>query len=309
MIAWAAMLPSKAGAWDGVEALQDMVKSTDKPIVGFGRMSYQMTPEAVASQETAGFPFLQALEPTLRALNGLWFHAARRGRQPGPLPTPPASDLTPATLDAALARYGITLPESREVASAAEAAKAAESIGFPVALKIRSPDILHKTEAGGVKLNLRGAAEVTVAAEALVASAHAAQPNARIDGFLVQEMVSGVEAIVGAREDTLYGPILLVGAGGVLVELAKDAALRLLPVAGDDVSAMIDGLKLNKLLTGFRGQAAADRAALEKTVLALGQFFLDHGARIEDIEINPLMVRVSGAVAVDVRVIWRNEGR
>ncbi len=309
MIAWAAMLPSKAGAWEGVEALQAMVKSTDKPIVGFGRMSYQMTPEAVAAQETAGFPFLQALEPTLRALNGLWFHAARRDRKPGTLPAPPASDLSPATLDATLARYGITLPKSREVTSAAEAAAAAEAIGFPVALKIRSPDILHKTEAGGVKLNLHSGAEVTAAADALIASARAAQPNARIDGFFVQEMVSGIEAIVGAREDALYGPILLVGAGGVLVELAKDAALRLLPVEKPDVSAMIDGLKLNRLLSGFRGQATADRAALETTVMGLAQFFLDHRARIDDVEINPLMVRPSGAVAVDVRVIWRNEGR
>ena len=133
------------------------------------------------------------------------------------------------------------------------------------------------------------------AAEALTASASAAYPNARIDGFLVQEMVSGVEAIVGARSDQLYGPMLLVGAGGILVELAKDAALRLLPVTEDDVAAMIDGLKLNKLLAGYRGRPAADRAALEATVLALAQFYLDHRARIEDIEINPLMVRAEGA--------------
>ena len=87
----------------------------------------------------------------------------------------------------------------------------------------------------------------------MVASARAAYPNARIDGFLVQEMVSGIEAIVGARTDPIYGPLLLVGAGGILVELAKDAALRLLPVTGDDVRAMIDGLKLSKLLSGYRG--------------------------------------------------------
>src|SRR5262249_22363655 len=111
MIAWAAMLPSKAGAWEGVEHLQAMVRGTDKPILGFGRMSYQMTPEAVASQEAAGFPFVQGLEPTLRAMNGLWFHAARRGRMPPVAPPAPASDLTAATLDATLARYGIALPK------------------------------------------------------------------------------------------------------------------------------------------------------------------------------------------------------
>src|SRR5262249_5704338 len=155
--------------------------------------------------------------------------------------------------------------------------------------KIRSPDILHKTEAGGVALNLRDRAEVERAAGRLLATARAAAPNARIDGFLVQEMVSGVEAIVGARNGALYGPMLLVGAGGILVELAKDAALRMLPLNEDGVRAMIDGLKLTKLLSGYRGRPAADRAALEKTVLALGRFFLDHRSKIADIEINPLM--------------------
>src|SRR5882672_739013 len=305
MIAWAAMLPSKAGAWEGVEALQAMVRGTDKPIVGFGRMSYQMTPEAVDAQKAAGFPFLQGLEPMLRAMNGLWFHAARRGRQPVASPPTPASDLTAAMLDATLARYGIALPKSREVASPAEAATAAEAIGFRVVLKIRSPDILHKTEAGGVVLDLRSREAVLTAADALMAAARASHPGARIDGFLVQEMISGVEAIVGARNDALYGPILLVGAGGILVELARDVALRLLPVTAQDVTVMIDGLRLNKLIAGFRGRLAADRQALEATIQALAQFYLDHRARIEDIEINPLMIRPSGAVAVDVRVIWR----
>jgi acyl-CoA synthetase (NDP forming) len=152
---------------------------------------------------------------------------------------------------------------------------------------------------------------VQKAAADLTASARTAYPGARIDGFLVQEMVSGIEAIVGARTDKLYGPLLLVGAGGILVELAKDAALRMLPVSKDDVTAMLDGLRLNKLIAGYRGRPAADRAALESTVLALSKFYLDHRARIDDIEINPLMVRPSGkgAVAVDVRVIWKNEKR
>ena len=307
MIAWAAMLPSKAGAWDGVEALQALLRDTDKPILGFGRMSYQMTPEAVEAQKVVGFPFVQGLEPTLRALNALWFHAARRGRVPAALAPPPASELTPAMLEATLARYGIALPESRAAATAAEAAAAAEALGFPVALKVRSPDILHKTEAGGVALGLHSRDAVLNAADALIKAARAFYPPARIEGLLVQELVSGVEAIVGARTDPLYGPLILVGAGGVLVELARDVALRLLPVTAADVTAMLDGLKLNRLIAGFRGRPAADRAALERTVLALAKFYLDHRARIDDIEINPLMLRANGAVAVDVRVIWRTE--
>jgi acyl-CoA synthetase (NDP forming) len=307
VLGWAAMLPSKKGAWDGVAALHGLLAVTDKPVIGFGRMNYQMRPESVAAQEAAGFPFLQGLEPTLRAMNALWFYAQRAGALPATPPPAPASDLSPASLDATLARYGISLPQSRAVATAGEAEAAAAAIGFPVALKIRSPDILHKTEAGGVMLDLRSRAEVCDAAAALFAAARAAHADARIEGLLVQQMVSGVEAIVGARSDPLYGPLLLIGAGGVLVELTRDVGLRLLPVAAPEVGAMIDGLKLKQLLAGYRGRAAADRAALEQTALGLAQFYLDHRARIADVEINPLMVGPTGAVAVDVRVLWRQE--
>jgi acetyltransferase len=305
LLAWAAMLPSKAGAWDGVEALHGLLALTDKPVIGFGRMNYQMRPESVVAQEAAGFPFLQALEPTLRAINALWFFAQRQGRLPAAPKPAPASDLTAANLEATLARYGISLPRSRAVATAAEAEAAAETIGYPVVLKIRSPDIVHKTEAGGVMLDLRNDADVKEAANALLAAARAA--CARIDGLLVQKMVSGLEAIVGARSDPLYGPLMLIGAGGVLVELARDVALRLLPVAAADVAAMIDGLKLKRLLDGYRGRPAADTAALAQTARGLAQFYLDHRDRIADVEINPLMVRAAGAVAVDVRVLWRDQ--
>jgi succinyl-CoA synthetase beta subunit len=240
-------------------------------------------------------------------MNALWFHAARRGRSPAIPSPPPSSDLSPANLDATLKTYGIVLPRSEIAANAVEAAAAAERIRFPVALKITSPDILHKTEAGGVILDLRDRASVVAAAQKLLDGTRSSFPDARIEGIQVQEMVSGVEAIIGTRTDPLYGPILLIGAGGVLVELANDAALRLLPVTPSEITSMIDGLKLKRLLAGFRSGPAADRAALEAAALALAQFYLDHRSRIGEIEINPLMIRQSGAVAVDVRAIWREE--
>ena len=322
MVAWAANMPRRPDAWGDMSPLRQVLAKTDKPIVAFGRMIQQMGDEHVAAQETVGFPFLQGIEPTIRALNGLWFHAARRGRLPATPPPAARSDLSPATLPATLARYDIALPKSEAVASPAEAAAAAARIGFPVALKIRSRDILHKTEAGGVALDLRDRAAVEAAAHALAAAARAAQPHARIDGFLVQEMVAGVETIIGARSDPLYGPMLLIGAGGVMVELVEDAALRMLPVDAAEVGGMIDALKLAKLLAGFRGRPAADRAALEAAALALGRLFLDHRSTIAEIEVNPLIVRASGggsdgganrarqasgAVAVDVRVVWRQD--
>ncbi|CAN0512746.1 unnamed protein product [Phaeothamnion confervicola] len=120
-------------------------------------------------------------------------------------------------------------------------------------------------------------------------------------------MVSGVEAIVGARDDALYGPLLLVGTGGIFVELVGDASLALLPVGPEEICKTIDHLKLARLLDGFRGKPALDRKALEKAVGGLAQFFIDHRDRVVDIEINPLIVREDGkgAIAVDVRVIWQ----
>jgi acetyltransferase len=306
MVAWCSPMPGRGPMWENAHELRRLRDSTEKPVVAFARVIHQMTPHVLEMQEEAGFPFLQGLEPTLRALNALWFFSQRTGRTPAAPEPPPPSDLTPQTLDATLARYGIALPQSRVVSTAQEATDAAAAIGFPVALKISSADIVHKTEAGGVRLGLTSRNDVLVAADTLVQSARTAHPDAKLDGFLVQEMASGLEAIVGARTDPLYGPVLLIGSGGILVELVRDAALRLLPVSAADVSAMIDGLKLSRLLAGFRGRPPADRTALETASLALARFYLDHRARVDEIEINPLMIRANGAVAVDVRIAWRD---
>ena len=309
MLAWAGNPPNKKSAWADADCMRIMVERVGKPVIGFSRMSYNMGPEAVELQAELGIPFLQRLQESLRAMNALWFHASRSGKLPAAPGPAPQSDLTPENLDATLARYGIAGPKSKVVANADEAAAFAAEIGFPVVLKIQSRDILHKTEAGGVVLDLRNAEAVKSAADQLVKSAKAAYPNAVIDGFLVQEMVSGVEAIAGARSDALYGPTLLVGSGGVMVELLEDVSLSMLPVEASSVSGMVDKLKLAKLLAGYRGKPAADRAAFETAAASLGQFYLDHRDRIADIEINPLIVRPSGkgVVAVDVRVIWKGE--
>lgn len=307
IVAWGSPLPGKGAAWKDVDALRPLLAATDKPVLAFGRMSHQVPPEGLAVQEQAGFPFLQGLAPTLRAINALWFFAARAGRVPAAPQPAPASDLSAANLETALARYGIALAQSRAVTGAEEAAAAAAAIGFPVALKIRAASIVHKTEAGGVMLGLASRQQVTAAADALVEAARTTHPQAEIEGFLVQEMVSGTETIVGAHSDPLYGPLLLLGAGGTMVELYRDVAQRLLPVSAPDIDAMIDGLKLSRLLAGYRGRPPADRAALQKAALALGRLYLDHRARLAEIEINPLMVRRDGAVAVDVRAIWRDD--
>ena len=207
-----------------------------------------------------------------------------------------------------LGAAGITLPRSRFVSSATDAARAAEDIGFPVALKIVSPDAVHKTEVGGVALGLRSASEVTSAADAMVKRLLASHPSATIDGFLVQEIVSGLELILGARMDPIYGPLLMVGLGGVQAEALRDTAISLLPLDQDEAHRMLQSLRGKALLGSFRGKPARDVEAVTKAMLGLGQIFLDHRGWLSDIEINPLIVMEAGQGirAVDVRLVRKS---
>jgi acyl-CoA synthetase (NDP forming) len=271
------------------------------------RMNFPVDRTAVAFQEQVGFPYLQGLPETVRALAALTFYGARRGRRIAPLPPPKgrAETLHGKALETALASHGLTPPKNRHAASPREAADVASGIGFPVALKIASAQISHKTEVGGVRLNLKSAAEVEREADDLAAMVRKIAPGSRLDGFVVQEMVDGIEVIVGARLDPLFGPMIVVGAGGVMVELVQDVACRLLPVGPQDARAMIGELKLAKLLAGFRGRPAADLDALVAAMCGLSDFYLDHRHLMTDCEVNPLIVlrQGEGVRAVDVRLV------
>ena len=307
MVGWALNLPGTDRGARNPEIVQQVLAATDKPVLGFARMNHMVNQAGLDYQDTTGMPFLQGLPPTVRAMNALWFYGARKGRTIVALPAPGGNeaDCTGEALEAALGKRGITPPKSTFVESAEDAARAAADIGFPVALKIVSPEISHKTEAGGVRLGLRDAADVTAAADDMAGGVAAA--GATLSGFLVQEMIDGVEMIVGARDDALYGPMMIVGAGGVLVELVKDAAFRLLPLCEDDARAMLGELKAVKLLQGFRGRPPADVDALVAAICTLSEFYLDHRTWLADLEINPLMVleNGNGVRAVDIRPIPR----
>ncbi len=177
-------------------------------------------------------------------------------------------------------------------------------------MKVVAPAFSHKTEVGGVLLGLDSAEAVAQGGHTLERRIRAADAHAEITGYLIQEMVSGVEMIVGCRDDALYGPTILVGTGGIMVELMRDAATRLLPVDEDDVAAMLGELKGRALLHGFRGAAAADIDALIKAVVGLGRVYLDHRDVLSDLEVNPLIVREvgQGVAAVDVRPVRRGDG-
>ncbi len=305
MLAWGSTLPSGQRARDPT-LLRSVVESTDKPVIAFVRMSFPVEKPALEFQEQVGFPYLQGLPETVRALAALTFYGARQGRRIEPLPPPRgrAETLQGSAFAAALTRHGLTPPKSALAASPKEAAQAAAAIGFPVALKIASAQISHKTEVGGVRLNLKSPQEVEREAEALAAAVSRLAPGSQLDGFLLQEMVAGTEIIVGAHRDPLFGPLMVVGAGGVLVELVKDVACRLLPVAPQDARGMIGELKAAKLLAGFRGRPTADIDALVTAICGLSDFYLDHRHLLTDLEVNPLIVlpKGNGVRAVDVRV-------
>ena len=177
---------------------------------------------------------------------------------------------------------------------------------YPVVAKISSPDIAHKTEAGGVALGLTSGAAFRTAAVRIITSAALHSPAARLDGVLVQSMAEGVgEAILGYRHDDMVGPIVLVGVGGTLAELISDTAEALAPVSLETAYTMIDRVRGFALLRGFRGKPAGDLEALAKAVVALSQLACVPGQPVAEAEINPLVVRISGVVAVDGLLVMR----
>ena len=307
MVAWCNNMPGSARSFGADDQVKDLVNSTDKPVICFARMLHNVPDGGIAFQDETKMPFVQGTRIGVRVMNALWFYAQRAGKNIRILPEPTgkADDCTSEALETALEAAGIPAPKTARAINADEAGAAAAAVGFPAALKIISPEASHKTEIGGVALNIADAADAVTAADAMQARLKANDPSARIDGFLAQEMVTGTEMLVGARDDALYGPMIILGAGGVMVELMRDVAIRLLPVTGEDVRAMLGELKSAALLDGYRGAAAADKDALIEAVVALGDFYLDHRHVLADLEINPLMVRArgDGVCAVDIRTV------
>lgn len=303
MIAWAATLPTPRRMPDA-KILRSILERTDKPFLAFGRMAYGLAPGALEFQDQVGFPYLQGLPQTINALAALSFYAERKGRKIDPLPSSSMAALSQEALAEALAHCGLPAPHFVYAATAADAAQIASEIGFPVVLKIVSPDILHKTEVGGVHTGLTSAADVERAAQQMLMIVRQRAPEAMVTGFMVQEQAMGVELLIGLQQDPLYGPMLTIGAGGIFVELMKDVVHSLLPVSAGDVEKMLEKLRINKLLTGWRGGAAADLQTLAKSISRLCDFYLKHRDGVGDLEINPLIVmpQDKGLRAVDIRI-------
>ena len=211
-----------------------------------------------------------------------------------------------------LACYGLPVTQEALAQNANEAVSLAAKIGGKVVLKIDSPDIAHKTEAGGVRLGVEGAAAITEAFEAIVKSAQQYAPQAKINGVLVQEMARpGVELMLGVIRDPVFGPIVAVGLGGIFVEVLKDIAYRAAPVTPMQANEMLDELRGVKLLAGVRGMSVRDREAVVDAVVRLSWFAYDFRDSVAEMDINPLMVYESGAGArvLDALIVRGENGK
>lgn len=207
-----------------------------------------------------------------------------------------------------LKQAGISVVETKLATSRDEAISLGEKLGFPVVLKIASADVVHKSDAGGVKLGLETAEQVGQAYDDIMAAIRKAYPEAKIQGVSVQRMARpGVEVIIGMSKDAQFGPVLMFGLGGVLVEILKDVSFRIVPLAKRDAAEMIREIKGYPLLEGYRGSEPVDVANLENLLLKVSDF-VEKTPAIKELDLNPIFAYGDGAVAVDARVVLEEEG-
>jgi len=202
-----------------------------------------------------------------------------------------------------LKEVGLNCTDTRLAATRENAVALSKEIGYPAVLKIASKDITHKSDAGGVKVNLKDKADVERAYDEIMASARKKFPNAVIEGVTVQSMARpGTEVIMGIVKDPSFGPVIMFGLGGVFVEVLKDVAFRIVPIETSDAVDMINEIKGKRLLEGYRGQEPADLAYLQHMLLKLSDF-VNTTPEIEEIDMNPVFAYKDGAVVVDARII------
>jgi acyl-CoA synthetase (NDP forming) len=198
---------------------------------------------------------------------------------------------------------GIPIVEAKLARTKAEAVSLSKKIGFPVVLKIVSSDVVHKSDSGGVRLGLANASQVSKAYSEILSAIRKNYSKAKIEGISVQKMAHpGIEVIIGMTKDEQFGPVLMFGLGGIMVEVLKDVSFRIVPLTKRDANQMIKEIKGYPLLEGYRGQETADIPFLEALMLKVSDF-IDKNPEIKELDLNPVFAYKDGAVAVDARVI------
>lgn len=206
-----------------------------------------------------------------------------------------------------LQNAGIPVVEARLAGTKAEAMAISRELGFPAALKIISPDIIHKSDIGGVKLGLESAAQVGKAYSEMTAAVKKRMPGAKIQGVSVQKMApEGVELIIGMNHDAQFGPVIMFGLGGVLVEVLKDVSFRLVPLTRRDADEMVHEIKGFALLEGYRGRKPVDISRLEDVIVQVSDF-IGKNPRIRELDLNPLFADGKNIVAADARIVLAAE--
>ncbi len=198
---------------------------------------------------------------------------------------------------------GVPVTDTTLATTRDEAQAQAEAAGYPVVLKVVSPDIAHKSDAGGVKLNLKSKDEVAAAYDAILVSCKQHVPGANIVGVAVQHMApQGTEVIVGMTTDPQFGPVMMFGLGGIMVEVLKDVSFRLVPLTSRDAGQMINEIKGRPILDGVRGQPPSDIEALKNTIVKVAEFVEKH-PEVQELDLNPVFAYPDGAIAVDARIV------
>ena len=206
-----------------------------------------------------------------------------------------------------LRQVGIPIVETKLAKTQKEAVLLSQKIGFPVALKIASPDVIHKSDSGGVKLGLNNVAQVKTAYNEIIESVNQQYPGAVIQGVSVQKMVRpGTEVIVGTSKDPQFGPVIMFGLGGIFVEVLKDVSFRIVPVRQRDAQEMIQEIKGYPLLQGYRGKEPANIPALVEMILKISKF-AEENPKVKELELNPIFAYADRAVAVDARIILEED--
>jgi acyl-CoA synthetase (NDP forming) len=202
-----------------------------------------------------------------------------------------------------LKQAGIPVVETRLAKTSKEAVSLSQKMGFPVALKITSPDVIHKSDSGGVKLSLNNATQVKKAYDEILKKVRKQYPDAVVHGVSVQKMIRpGTEVIVGTTKDPQFGPVIMFGLGGIFVEVFKDVSFRIVPINQRDAQEMIQETKGYPLLQGYRGKEPANIPALVEMILNVSKF-VEENPQIKELDLNPIFAYAKGAIAVDARII------
>jgi acyl-CoA synthetase (NDP forming) len=307
-------------AWS--RGLVELLRDTDKPFLLNWPTSPDDNPEVVEFLEQNGVACLLTPTRAVQALAALndFAHKKRayaerqmrvfkRSIAPQELDFPTvATTLGEHRSKTLLKTYGVPVIEEVVLTAAEVETLERSPLSFPLALKIESPDIPHKTEAGVVRLNIADLAQLKQVAREVIAAARQYKPDARIDGILLQRMTSGLEVIVGAVDDPFFGPVVAFGLGGVFAEVLQDVSYRFAPFDSATAQEMISEIKTAALLTGYRGQPALDTAALADVLSRVSLLIADHAGRIAEIDINPLFVRPEGqgVLAADALIVLKS---